>query len=654
MGDDDEWYRFFIGEGYGKKTKAGVYVNEEVALTFSACWCATRVIAETIAMLPLLEYEKQSGDAREFATDHYLYPLLKDAPNPEMGSMAWREGRLHHQVNWGNAFSEIEWDSARPERRTRIVAFWPIHPSRVRPVCESSSPEEYRQGYRYVVGNDDGTSVLMRADEVLHIPGPLSDDGIWGKGVVQYARESIGAALGAEQHAANTFGDGNMPGAVLKLPGMKDPGVRKQFRAEWKEVHSGPTGDKLAIIPPEGDFLPITQFSNEDAQWLASRQHSVEEICRWYRVYPHMIMHLLRSTFSNIEHQGIEAVTYSFLPWIRRWEEQINLKCLLPHERGRYYVEHQVAGLLRGDIKSRYEAYMTALQNGIMSINEVRRLENLNPVKGGDQHFIQLNMTTIDRVGEAQDAKQQAATDQKPPKDDSEMLVAMDRLTARFVQATENQAKAMADAVQAIPAANVVVQPSTTAVQVAAPNVHFMATVDVPPTVVNVPAANISVAPAAVSVIAPVDVQVPAPIVNIATPTQEQPAATQQQPNVPQEAMWAVLEDAIRRMLVKESNAAKRKATSPDFEAWLEGFHKEQHATFSDMLRPSATLLQAAGRAVSAGKMVDHVLEKLRSGLCAGYGGCSRAKFTEMLESLPDRSGQWAKEILEVVAAEEK
>lgn len=641
MGDNDSWFHWL--ESVGRKTKAGVRVNEEAALTFSACWCATRVISETIAMLPLLLYEKQKGDSREFATEHPLYDLLKVAPNPEMGSMAWREGRLHHQVNYGNAFSEIEWDNVRPERRTRVIGLHPIHPTRVQPICETTYPNEYAEGFRYRVNNDDGSQVVMRGDEMLHVPGPISEDGIWGKGVIQYARESIGACLATEAHVASSFGDNSMPGAVVILPGMKDPGVRKQFRSEWKEIHGGPNGDRLAILPPEGQFHALGQFNNHDAEFLANRQHNIEEICRWYRVYPHMIMHLLRSTNNNIEHQGIEAVVYSFMPWIRRWEEQINLKCLLPRERKKYYAEHQLAGLLRGDITSRFAAYTTALQNGFMSINECRRLENLNPVDGGDKHFVQMNLIELGRAGDpnANEQNPSSVATGKIPKDDDEMAFAMESLAAKLIQATESQSKAMVNAVQAIPVPNIVVQPATAEVKVASPNVHVLANVDVPATTVNVAAPN-------VSIIAPVDVQVPTP-----TAAAPEPSESAQQQSLPRDAIQGVLEDTLGRMLFREGSAALAKMKAPAFDVWLEEFHRDHRDRLLESLPPAVRLLQLlASDEVDVGQVADHVLSSSRSRLLRAYEEDTRKQFEARLKGWSGLSKEYAEEIMSAFAGE--
>lgn len=371
------------------KTVAGPLVDEDLAYTYSAVWSATRLLSESVSMLPLITYEKLDQEDRQAATDHPLYDLLKTKPNPLMGSMVFREGRVAHQVNWGNAFAEIERNP-----RDEVVALWPIHPSRVRPV----NPRDDKPGYSYVVRNNDGSSIALKAEEMLHVPGVLSEDGIWGKGVIAYARESVGFGLGVERHGATYFGTGGQPRGIVKLPGLKDSGARQQFRQEWREMHGHPDSAEIAIIPPEGDYISMS-VSNEDAQFLSTRQFNILEICRWYRIPPHMLAELGRATWGNTETMGLEFVIYSLLPWLRRWEEQINLKLLSPEERKQYYVEHQLAMLLRGDQASRYNSYHTALTNGFMTINEIRRLENLNNVgPAGDVLYFPLNMTTVDRM----------------------------------------------------------------------------------------------------------------------------------------------------------------------------------------------------------------------------------------------------------------
>ncbi len=393
---------FPIGWGSSRvRTQAGTVVDEDLALTYSACWCATRLLAETVASLPLVVYRRKKNDDREQAPDHPLYDLLKTAPNGDMGSMAFREGRTQHQVNWGNGFAEIERETADP--RSPIVALNPIHPRRVRPTRPADT--DYRgmplwPKYPYMVRNNDGTSTALRADEMLHIPGVLSEDGVWGKGVIAYARQSIGFGLGTERHGASVFGNGSVPRGIVKVPGLKDSDARKAFRAEWKQIHGSPDSGEIAILPVDGEFQQIT-ISNEDNQFLQTRVHNVKEIARWYRIPVHMLSELAGPAgYNSIEMFSLEFVIYSLLPWIRRWEEQLELKLLTAEERKEYFVEHLLAGLLRGDLTTRFNAYAVALNNGFMTRNEVRRLENLNSVgPAGDKLFVPLNMVPLEEAG---------------------------------------------------------------------------------------------------------------------------------------------------------------------------------------------------------------------------------------------------------------
>jgi HK97 family phage portal protein len=393
----------FGGRSWGgrRRTQAGPVVDEDLALTYSALWCGTRVIAETGAMLPLLTYQRTDDDDHKEFPGHQLYPLLKTAPNPEMGSMAFREGRMAHQVLWGNAFAEIERDSDGAP-----VALWPIHPARVQPVRRNELGANGRPlypDYPYKVRNDDGTWLAMKADELLHVPGVLNEDGMWGKSVVAYGRESIGMGLGVQRHGASTFGAGGVPRGVITKSGMqfRDPEQRRQFRQEWKEMHGSPDSGEVAILQGEAEYKLIT-MSNEDFQFLGTLRFNVSEIARWLRLPPHLLMDLERSTNNNIEQQGMEFVIYGEMPWLCRWEEQLSLKLLRPEERGAVFFEHQLDRLLRGDVTARFNAYRVALASGFMTINQVCRLERLPSIgPAGDVNYVPVNMTTAQAMLES-------------------------------------------------------------------------------------------------------------------------------------------------------------------------------------------------------------------------------------------------------------
>lgn len=399
----DRW-----GPGWTQRmrTSSGVSVSADTALTLAAVWCATRIVCETESSLPFITYQRlttdeksgRAGDTRH-ATDYYLYDVLKTAPNPTMGSMAFREGRTLHQVNWGNGFAEIEWNSYDPARRTAVLALWPIHPSRVKPILQRGAYADlYPDGYRYVVVNNDNSRTPLKADEMLHVPGVLTEDGIWGKSIIQYGRETIGYGMAVQAHGAATFGGRNIPRGVLNIPGVNNREKRNEYRTEWKEIHGSPDSNEVAILPPEAKFQAIT-MSNEDSQYIESAKFSVSQIARLYRIPVYMLEEYEKAaSFASVEQRSIDFVI-GFLCWLVRWEQQCNLKLILPRDRSTYYTEHNVAGLLRGDFAARMLGYVQALQNGIMTINEVRRLESLNSIGPvGDVNYVQLNMTTAQRI----------------------------------------------------------------------------------------------------------------------------------------------------------------------------------------------------------------------------------------------------------------
>lgn len=370
----------------GTKTHAGVSVTEDTAYNYSACFCATRVICETIASLPIFTFERLGNDDRDYA-NLLAGDLLKTSPNFDMTSLPFREGRLAHQLNWGNGFAEIEFS-----QRGEVVALWPIHPSRVK--------ASKKQGYAYEVKNNDGSTIDMLAEEILHLTGVLSDDGIWGRGIVMQGRESIGFGLGTERHGAAYFGSGAQPKGVLSVPGafVRDREQKAEFRREWKEIHDSPESSEIAILPVGSEYTPIS-MSPEANQFLQTRKFNLSEMARWYRVPVHMLADLESGTHGNIEQQGMEFIIYSLYPWTRRFEEACNAKLLTRAQRARYYFEHSFGTLIKGDITARMNAYRTAISIGVMTINECRRLENLKGIgPAGDESYVPANMMTASKM----------------------------------------------------------------------------------------------------------------------------------------------------------------------------------------------------------------------------------------------------------------
>lgn len=390
--DDHLWGRGGTPLWFGGRSVAKIEVNNETALTYSAVWAATRCLCEPIGFLPLVLYRRLPDGGRIPATDHRLYPVLHMAPNPRMGTVAFRESRAEQQINAGNGFAEIERNALG-----EVEALWPIHTTRV-----SCSREP---GYDYAVSNRAGMPPThFRADDMLHIAGAMSPDGLWGRGVIACARESIGTGIATEQHGAAYFGSGAQPKGVLFVPGLdSNSEKRKQFRREWKEIHDSPDQNEVAILPPGGEYKPIT-ISNNDSQFLETRQHNVTEIARWYRVPPHMLSDLSRATFSNIEHLATEFVKFSLMPWLARWEDELNRKLLTTQEQDDLFIAFNINGLLRGDFASRMTGFVQGIGNGIYTLNEARRLEDMPSIgAAGDENYVPLNLTTAERMGAGQE-----------------------------------------------------------------------------------------------------------------------------------------------------------------------------------------------------------------------------------------------------------
>jgi len=388
LANPDKWLvEWFAGGG---KAASGVTVNENTALNSTAVFACVRILAETIASLPLVVYERLESGGKQRAQGHYLYSILHDQPNPEMTSFEFRETLMGHLALWGNAYAEIERDNAG-----RVVGLWPLRPDKMRVMRDEQSLR-----YEYQLPNS-GTVAVLRQQNVLHIRG-LSSNGIVGYSPIRLAREAIGLALATEEFGARFFGQGSRPSGVLEHPGQLSEEAAKRLRKSWEELHSGLSNAHRIAILEEGMSWKQIGVPPEDAQFLETRKFQITEIARIYRIPPHMLADLERATFSNIEHQAIEFVVHTIRPWLVRWEQALKRDLFMPAERDIYFAEFLVDGLLRGDIESRYRAYSVGRQWGWLSANDVRELENMNPIEGGDTYLIPLNMVPAGSSSEAQ------------------------------------------------------------------------------------------------------------------------------------------------------------------------------------------------------------------------------------------------------------
>lgn len=382
----------WFGWGNTRRSAAGVYVNEQVAMTYSAVWSATRLLAETVAQLPAMLFER-NGDRRERLPEHPVSMLLHHEPNPEMDAFTFWDQEANWLVNWGNAYAEIERNSL-----DEIVSLWPIHPSRV--PKERIFRDRETGEVVFTVLNEGAEPTPIKASEMLHVPGPLSDDGITGKGTLQQAREAIGLGIAAERYGARVFGNSAIPPLAIKVAHNPDEKQRENFRREWHQTYGGENQQKTAILGGGADVIRLS-FPPEEAQALETRKFTVNDVARWYRVPPHMLGDLDRATFSNIESQGIEFVTYSLMPWLCRFEQAIRRQLLTKDEKRTHFLKFNVNGLLRGDMAARAAFYQTLWNMGVLSPNMILDLEDMNPIgPQGDKHLVQLNLTTLDKAGE--------------------------------------------------------------------------------------------------------------------------------------------------------------------------------------------------------------------------------------------------------------
>lgn len=394
---------------------AGVPVTQETALTYSAVWACTRFLSATPGRLPLNLYRKNADNrGKAIAVEDVRNRLVSKQPNPHMTPMLFKSQGFIQQVNAGNTYAEIQRDA-----HEKPIAFWPIHHSRVNPVIDKTTNDLY-----YRIKMNGGEIIDLPSRDVLHFPSMMSEDGIVGKGVITNARETIGTGLAAVRAASSTFGSGGIPRVVVESPKKWSDESRRNFRKEWKEIYGGPNGDRVGVMD-EGSKLHTLDLNYRDLQFLELQQHTVEEVCRWYGVPPHKVQHLLRATFNNIEHMGMEALNDALLPWMVIWEEELDRKLLTEEEQQEMFFAFDVSEYLRGDTVTRGQYHQSLVNSGIESRNEARMAEDMNPVEGGDTFLVQGAMVALDEDGRpfapaTQQAPAELADD--TPADDAEDL----------------------------------------------------------------------------------------------------------------------------------------------------------------------------------------------------------------------------------------
>ena len=382
-------YSFFMGS-----SAAGKSVNERSAMQMTAVYACVRILSESIAGLPLHMYQYEEDGSKKKAVEHPLYHLLHDEPNPEMTSFIFRETLMSHLLLWGNAYAQIIRNG-----KGDIIALYPLMPNRMK-VERDAKGQLY---YEYQTMKEDaptmkGAVYQLYPNEVLHVPG-LGFDGLVGYSPIAMAKNAIGLAIAAEEYGSKFYANGAAPSGVLEHPNvLKDPA---KVRDSWNAAFGGSSNAHRVAVLEEGmKYTPISISPNE-AQFLETRKFQINEIARIFRVPPHMVGDLEKSSFSNIEQQSLEFVKYTLNPWVCRWEQALQRALLSDDEKGKYFFRFNVEGLMRGDYQSRMNGYATARQNGWMSANDIRELENLDRISaelGGDLYLVNGNMLPLSQV----------------------------------------------------------------------------------------------------------------------------------------------------------------------------------------------------------------------------------------------------------------
>lgn len=387
----DAGYSFLFG-----RTTSGKPVNERTAMQTTAVYACVRILAEAVASLPLHVYEYQDDGGKKLVHDHPLYYLLHDEPNSEMTSFVFRETLMSHLLIWGNAYAQIIRDGAG-----RVLGLYPLLPDKM----EVQRDDRGNIYYVYSRNSDENPmfkeygNIKLKAEDVLHIPG-LGFDGLIGYSPIAMAKNAVGMTLACEEYGASFFANGANPGGVLEHPGvLKDP---SKVRESWNSVYRGVNNAHKIAVLEEGMKYQQIGIPPEEAQFLETRKFQINEIARLYRIPPHMVGDLDKSSFSNIEQQSLEFVKYTLDPWVIRWEQSLQRSLLLPGEKGKYFIKLNVDGLLRGDYQSRMNGYAVGRQNGWFSANDIREMENMNPIpdeEGGNLYLVNGAMTKLADAG---------------------------------------------------------------------------------------------------------------------------------------------------------------------------------------------------------------------------------------------------------------
>ena len=394
------------------KADSGERVDEKSAMQIATVYACVRLLAETVAGLPLHLYRtKDGGSAKERAMDHPLYKLLYRQPNPEMTSFSFREVMMTHLLLWGNCYAQIIRDG-----KNGVLGLYPLLPENI----EIDRDDKGQIFYIYHAYTDEkpgenNKDIYFRRDEIFHVPG-LGFNGLVGFSPIAMMKNALGTTLAVEKYGSSFFKNGAQPSGVLEHPGvLKDP---SKIRENWSAVYGGANNAHKVAVLEEGMQYKAISLPPEDSQFLSTRQFGVNEICRIFRVPPHMVQDLEHATFSNIEHQSIDFVVHTLTPWLVRFEQAIVKDLLMEEEQDEYFPKFNVDGLLRGDYQSRMQGYATGISNGFLSPNDIHRLENWDLIpaeKGGDDYYLNGGYVKLEDAGKQQIVQQEESEPEEKP-----------------------------------------------------------------------------------------------------------------------------------------------------------------------------------------------------------------------------------------------
>lgn len=371
-------------------TASGAYVSPSTAMQLTAVYACVRVISQAIATLPLHVYRERASGGSDVVRDHPVARCFgRRGPNPEMTKVNYLQALIANTLLWGNGFSEVQ----------RSPIDGGVSRLRVLPSARTSQVRNSRNVLVYQTLDEAGAPTMRRFDRVLHIR-TTSEVGLDGYSPIAQNRETLGMARATADYGARFFANSSRPDGVLQLDGQLSEDGITRLKASWEAAHSNVAGQshRVAVLENGLKWQSIG-MPNDDAQWLETRKYTRSEIASIYGVPAHLINDLENATFSNVEHLGLEFVTQCIRPWCENIEAAMNQTLFTEAEQETLYVKFNVAGLVRGDIASRYAAYAVGRQNGWITANEIRELEEMNPIDGGDDLLVNGNMKPLQDVG---------------------------------------------------------------------------------------------------------------------------------------------------------------------------------------------------------------------------------------------------------------